>query len=259
MSLTATGHAAVERDLRRSRARSSVTAVRGRRRGLDRTRRRQHRRPFLQASAIRSSCCATNRARQPAERRRRCRRRARRRESPGAGSRARTRRAHRARDNARAPAAQRVDRRSSARPGRLAEIERDRDDIRRPRRPAALQSICASELQITRDRPTTCDQRTCWIFDLVRSNLGPFTPLPPAASSVLRVGCAQRASRHITRIVSSPAMVPTTSGSRARSIASAEQLRLPRPGLHHDQLLRDVDAQQKLAERARQRDDRGRG
>ena len=38
-------------------------------------------------------------------------------------------------------------------------------------------------------------------------------------SSVLRVDCAQRASRHTTRIVSSPASVPTTSGSRARSRA----------------------------------------
>ena len=35
----------------------------------------------------------------------------------------------------------------------------------------------------------------------------------------------------MTRIVSSPAIVPTTSGSRARSIATPEQLRLARAGL----------------------------
>ena len=76
---------------------------------------------------------------------------------------------------------------------------------------------------------------------------------------MLRVDCAQRASRQITRIVSSPAMRANDIRQPGAIDRQAEQLRLPGPGLDDDQLLRRVDAQQKLAERPRQRDHGGRG
>ncbi len=56
----------------------------------------------------------------------------------------------------------------------------------------------------------------------------------------------------MTRIVSSPAMVPSTSGSFARSMASASGCASPGAGAQHEQLLRLLDAGQVVDQRALQ-------
>ena len=58
------------------------------------------------------------------------------------------------------------------------------------------------------------------------------------------------------RIVSSPAMVPTASGSRARSSASASACAWPRPVRTDEQLLDAFDPAQELGGRALERGER---
>ena len=68
-----------------------------------------------------------------------------------------------------------------------------------------------------------------------------------------RAGASPRA---MTRIVSSPAMVPTASGSRARSIARASGCAWPRAGPDDDELLDAIDAPEELGGRALERAER---
>ena len=116
---------------------------------------------------------------------------------------------------------------------RLPEIERDRDDfsampIREPRNGGGRAR--AARIRKHDDR-----------FQLARS------------LSCLTTACALLASRAMIRMVSSPASVPATSGSRDRSMASAQQLRLSRAGLEHDELLDRLDVHEILRQRAAER------
>ena len=66
-------------------------------------------------------------------------------------------------------------------------------------------------------------------------------------SSRLTSAAARRASAAMTRIVSSPAIVPTASGSCARSMRLGQRLRLPDAGADDDELLHALDAPEELA------------
>ena len=57
---------------------------------------------------------------------------------------------------------------------------------------------------------------------------------------------APRAPRAMIRIVSSPAIVPTASGSAGAVERLGQRLRLARPGADDDELLHALDAAEKL-------------
>ena len=69
-------------------------------------------------------------------------------------------------------------------------------------------------------------------------------PSPVNRSNRFTSALARLASGAITRTVSSPATVPTTSGRRASSMRHAERLRAARAGAQQHELLHAIDAQQ---------------
>ena len=114
---------------------------------------------------------------------------------------------------------------------RLPEVERDGDDIG---------VVMLGEPLAAADERAPPEYASTTVFFNGR---GPSASSPPPARP--------SASRAMIRMVSSPASVPATS-SQARAIdRQPEQLRLPGPGLEHDELLHRLDVDQVLGERAR--------